>query len=229
MKSALREKGANDYHSVSARALFSLPTDQAPTKDQRYLGKKFNHSGNYGTSPMMISHMVNVESINPPYITLSVADAKKLHNRWKELFFEIPIWWESIQRELRQTRTLRTPYGRQRQFNGQWGDALFKEAYAYIPQSTVADHLLGATQPELGIPGGLREIHKALVPKGLRILNTAHDSVICEVPQGTEKEFHEQIYSFLYRPLIVNGEEIRIPVDSEIGTHWGELELYTGG
>lgn len=229
MKKALLIGGDKDYHSTSARALFNIPEETAPTKDQRYLGKKFNHSGNYGTSAMMITFMVNSESINPPYITLSVADAKRLHNKWKELYFEIPLWWESIKSTLNNTRTLRTPYGRQRYFYGQWGDSLFKEAYAYIPQSTVADHMLGATQKEIGIKGGVREVFKQIVPDGIRLLNTSHDSLILECKEGTENEIYERTLTLLKRPLLVNGEQFIIPVDCEVGKRWGEFTKYTGG
>jgi len=116
MKAALLRKGSKDIHSTSARALFTIPEDGEVSKDSRYMGKKFNHAANYGTSAMMIAHMVNAESINPPYISLTVAQAKVYHQRWKDLFHEIPRWWLDIQRELSVNRTLRTPYGQKRTF-----------------------------------------------------------------------------------------------------------------
>jgi DNA polymerase I-like protein with 3'-5' exonuclease and polymerase domains len=215
-----------DIHNTSGRVLYDLLPDATPTSEQRYLAKKFNHSFNYGTSPMMIAHMVNVESINPPYLSLSVSQARFLHEKMKLLYHEIPAWWLSIQRELSQSRQLRTPYGRRRTFYGPWGDSLFKEAYSYIPQSTVADHTIGAIQPEVGVEGGLLGIYKKLV-KGNRevsILNTAHDSVIVECPEAIRDEIAGECYSLLRRPLLVNGETFTIPVDAEIGYKWGELE-----
>jgi len=216
-----------DIHSTSARVLYDLHPDATPTKDERYMAKKFNHSFNYGTSPMMIAHMVNVESINPPYITLTVAQARILHEKMKLLYHEIPKWWLDIQRELSQTRLLRTPYGRQRSFLGAWGDGLFKEAYSYIPQSTVADHCNGVVQPELGIAGGMLEIYRQFVKPGrdIKIINTAHDSVILELPRQLESELLEGCYRLLHRPIIVNGERFTIPVDAEVGLAWGELEV----
>jgi DNA polymerase I-like protein with 3'-5' exonuclease and polymerase domains len=223
MKDALKN---GDIHTKTTRALYDIPEDNPVTKEQRYMGKKFNHAFNYGTSPQMIAHMVNVESINPPYISLTIAQAKVLHNKVKQLYFEVPQWWLEIQRELSQSRRLKTPYGRERTFYGQWGDSLFKEAYAYIPQSTVADHCLGATQPELGIQGGIREIYRRVVKsnKDISLLNTSHDSLILECPVGLENEIAPQVFNLLRRPLIVNGEEFTIPVDAEIGDRWGEME-----
>jgi DNA polymerase I-like protein with 3'-5' exonuclease and polymerase domains len=225
--SAMIDALANgDIHNTSARVLYDLEPDAIPLSEQRYLAKKFNHSFNYGTSPMMIAHMVNVESINPPYLSLSVAQAKTLHEKMKLLYHEIPRWWLDIQREVSSNRLLKTPYGRERRFYGPIGDSLYKEAYSYIPQSTVADHCIGATQPELGIPGGLLGIYREVVRRGkdVSILNTAHDSVIVECPVGIQNEITEQCYRLLRRPLLVNGMTFTIPVDGEVGTHWGELE-----
>ena len=231
MKAALVRKGDKDIHSTSGRALFSIPEDAPISSDARYMGKKFNHASNYGTSPMMIAHMVNSESINPPYTTITIAQAKTYHQRWKDLFHEIPRWWLDIQRELSDSRTLKTPYGRERVFYGQWGDSLFKEAYAYIPQSTVADHCLGAVQPEVGIKGGIRGIFKEFV-KGrissgrpeIALLNTSHDSLILECPNSISKEVQETCVNLLQRPLQIGGETFTIPVDCKIGHAWGELE-----
>ena len=227
MKEALVRKGDKDIHSTSGRAIFDIPEDKPVPKDSRYIGKKFNHAANYGTSPMMIAHMVNSESINPPYITLSIAEAKRFHQKWKDLFPEIPRWWLDIQRELSDNRKLRTPYGRERVFYGQWGDSLFKEAYAYIPQSTVADHCLGATQSELGIEGGIRGIYNTFVRgknRSINLLNTSHDSLILECNPSEIDEVKAGCISLLQRPLVINGEEFTIPVDAEIGERWGELE-----
>ncbi len=106
-----------------------------------------------------------------------------------------------------------------------WGDELFKEATAYVPQSTVGDHALGAVQPELGIEGGLLSVYKMFKSHPeIRVVHTAHDSIMLEVPIGTELEVGGRIYSALHRPLVVNYEELTIPVDCEVGERWGELE-----
>lgn len=215
-----------DIHTTTARVLYDLNPDELPTKDQRYLAKKFNHSFNYGTSPMMIAHMVNVESINPPYLSITTAQARQLHEKMKLLYHEIPAWWFDVQREIQSSRTLRTPYRRKRTFHGPIGDSLYKEAYSYIPQSTVADHCIGAIQPELGIRGGLLGIYEDFVrtKNSISILNTAHDSVIVECDSGIKDEVLEGCYRLLRRPLQINGEVFTIPVDAEIGERWGCLD-----
>ncbi len=227
MKEALLRAGTKfDIHYTTSRGMYNYPDTIEPNKDERYMGKKFNHSCSYGTSPQMISHVINAEAIYPPYLSITLAQAKILHERWLALYPEIPRWWMEIQRKLDNDRTLVTPYRRKRTFYARWNNELFKEAYAYIPQSTVGDHCLGAVQPELGIEGGVTGIHKNIVSRhnDIAIVNTSHDSVIIECPSSNAKDIGEQVYKLLKRPLIVNGEQFTIPVDAEIGERWGELE-----
>ena len=228
MKEALKRAGTPfDIHYTTTRGIYDYSDDIIPSYDERYMGKKFNHSGSYGTSAQMIAHMINSESIYPPYLSITIAQAKRMHEKWLALYSDIPRWWFDIQRQLEASSTLKTPYGRERRFYQQWGPSLFKEAYAYIPQSTVGDHCLGATHPELGIIGGVYGIYKEIAfPSNgeVVILNSSHDSVIVEAPLKIANEVAEHTYNLLYRPLIVNGEEFKIPVDAEIGERWGELE-----
>src|SRR5207249_1011171 len=47
----------------------------------------------------------------------------------------------NIKRQIDQTRTLTTPFGRRRQFFGRWGDDLYRAALSFVPQSCIADWL----------------------------------------------------------------------------------------
>jgi hypothetical protein len=136
------------------------------------------------------------------------------------------MWWAEIDDTLRRTRCLVTPYRRKRMFFGLWNDDLLKEATAYVPQSTVADHMNGAVQPELGIEGGLLEIYRKIVVPSkfeVKMIQTAHDSVVLETPKPLLSEMSEKVVSILKRPLVVNGETFTIPVDCDIyPERWGE-------
>lgn len=228
MKDALNRAGTKfDIHYTTARGIYNFPDTYNPTDDERYMGKKFNHGTPYGISPQMIAHMINAEAIYPPYMSITIASSKTLHQRWLFTYPEIPRWWLDVERQLGTSMSLKTPYGRERRFYQRWGPELFKEAYAYIPQSTIGDHCLGAVQPELGIKGGLREIYHQLVEPNQRdisILNTAHDSCILECPTSVGNSVASEVYNYLHRPLVVNGEQFTIPVDCKIGERWGELE-----
>jgi hypothetical protein len=192
----------------------------------RYIGKKNNHANSYRQSPNQLVLSVNAESDEPPYITITLAQAKEYNKRWHELYFCIKGWWSKIESDLNSyNRTLTTPYGRKRTFYALWGPELFKEATAYIPQSTVGDHALGATHPDLGITGGILGISRLpIVSSYCRLIQSAHDSILIECPIGMEKEVIPQIHQQFQRPLIVNDEMFTIPVDVEYGERWGELE-----
>lgn len=192
--------------------------------DERYLGKKSNHASAYGMQPPRQAEVINAESDKPPYITVTVKQTEKMNAAWHS-YYNIKSWWQSIQDELSNTRALTTAYGRRRTFFAAWGNELFKEAYAFKPQSTVADHFNGALHPELGIAGGFLELYRQHVRKGYySIINHAHDSVLIHIPKPVPEDLIYEIRSIIERPLIVNGEQFTIPVDGERGERFGELE-----
>lgn len=214
-----------DIHSVTAIWFYNIPEGVLPSDQQRYVGKKGNHQCSYRGGPYKLAESINKESDKPPFVTVSVAEAKQLHQRWLELFGKVQLWWFDIEEKIRRDRTLVTCYRRQHKFYGMINDSLFKEATAFEPQSTIADHMLGAVQPELGIKGGLKGIYNNIVSpsKGeIRLTNTAHDSAILEVPKSIYREVAERVIKELKRPMMIKGEEFTVPVDIEYGEHWNE-------
>lgn len=218
-----KELAGGDIHTLSARIIFEDEKITKKDKNQRYLGKKMNHSCNYRTGPFMIATMINKESDKEPYVTVTIKQTKVYHQRWTN-FFHLDVWWKEIEDQLNVNRTLITPYRRKRQFFAQWGDSLFKEATAFIPQSTVADHMYGYIQPEIGIPGGLLGIKRQLLDRynSIKLVNSAHDSALFEVPRGNVKDIAEQIKNQLARPIEIRGEQFTIPVDADLYERWGE-------
>lgn len=195
------------------------------TKVMRYVGKRYNHASAYRMGAERAAQVINKDSDKPPYFTVTVKQSKEFSSAW-HAYFDLKSWWAEIENTLSATRTLITPYRRKRTFFAQWGNELFKEATAYVPQSTVADHFKGAIQPELGITGGLKEVHRQLVkPYADHLLiNESHDSCMLEVPADAVQEIVARMKELIRRPLIVNNEEFTIPVDAEMGERWGELE-----
>lgn len=215
-----RELAGGDLHKYAASIIFQKPTTEI-TKEERYVGKKGNHSLNYRTSAGKLCESINKEGI----ITVSLPQTKTYFERWHSAF-SVRMWWAEIDDKLRRDRTLITPYKRKRIFFGLWNDDLLKEATAYVPQSTVADHMNGAVQPELGIEGGLLTIYRDIIlpsKEEIRMIQTAHDSVVLECPRPLISETSEQTVSILKRPLVVGGETFTIPVDCDIyPERWGE-------
>lgn len=218
-----KELAGGDIHTLSARIIFENESLTKKDENERYLGKKMNHSCNYRTGPFMIAVMINKESDKPPYVTVSVKQTKVYHKRWTD-FFQLALWWREIEEQLNINRTLITPYRRKRMFFEQWGDSLFKEATAFIPQSTVADHMYGYVQPEVGISGGLLGVKRTILDryKDILLVNSAHDSALFEVPEKDIPDITEMVKGQLARPIEIKGEQFIIPVDSDIYERYGE-------
>lgn len=196
------------------------------TELMRYVGKRYNHASSYRMEAVRAAEVINKDSDKPPYFTVTIKESKEFSTAW-HAYYNLKLWWSDIERQLNETRSLTTPYGRKRIFFGAWGNELFKEATAFVPQATVAAHFNGQTHPELGIRGGLKEIYRQLVKPyvsdGHKIINQSHDSCILEVPSVVSREIGQACMRLVKRPLVINGEMFTIPVDGEIGERWGEL------
>lgn len=193
------------------------------TKESRYTGKRVNHGTSYRMGYQREAEVINKDSDKPPYVIVTVAETKLYQERWHS-YYHIKGWWSRIEEQLNRNRTLITAYARQRTFYAAWGNELFKEATAFEPQSTVADHCNGVIHRDLGIPGGLREVYRQLVLpyNENKIVNQSHDSFILEVPYTIHTDIAERAKKLLTRPLVINDEEFTIPVDCEVGERWNE-------
>lgn len=222
----------SDIHTETAAVLFDRSREDMfllkksgdlTFKRMRYTGKRYNHASAYRMKYLRAAQVINKDSDKPPYVVVTNPESKRFSEKWNSHYVLKP-WWDEIETDLAD-RVITTTYGRTRTFFGQWGDELFKEATAHIPQSTVADHFKGAIHPELGIPGGLLEVRKQFVAKGIiRITNESHDSFLAECRVRDYSDVIQQIANLLHRPMVIKGETFKIPVDCEIGERWGELE-----
>jgi DNA polymerase I-like protein with 3'-5' exonuclease and polymerase domains len=214
------------FHMVTAEFLFDKSYIEI-TKDERYIAKKCNHGLAYRMGPFKLAESINDEA-DVTGISVSRSRAKYFHTKWHELY-NLKAWWSTIDAELYSTRTLVTPYGRKRTFMGQFNEALSREATAFVPQSTVGEHCLGRVQRELGIRGGMLEVRKMLneTPElNTKIIHTAYDSCMLEVPHSQLDFMAKEVRRLLLRPILIHHEELTIPVDCDIGDRWGELIKY---
>jgi len=140
----LEEYGKIDKHAKTARIILSLGADYVVRKGspERFLGKTSRHAGSYdmGKGRAMLTFNTDAKKYG---IDLHVSEWKagqileKFHKAYPKIrsVFHVAVQDALAANE----RTLTTPFGRKRTFGGRWGDQLFKEAYAFIPQSTVGD------------------------------------------------------------------------------------------
>lgn len=225
MKHALKN---DDIHSTTAKAIFDIKVEGSPkelykngiiNKEQRYTGKRTNHATSYKMGPFEFVKRYNEDS-DPP---INIGTAKRYQEAWHKLYPGVKNWWADTEHTLRTTGgMLTTPYGRRITFFGPL-DSYIKEAIACVPQSTVADHFRGRVQQHHPHDGGLRAIDLRL-PAEARIVQQGHDSAVVECPEAIGLDVANIMKECLYRPIIINGEEVYIPVDGEMGYDWGNLD-----
>jgi hypothetical protein len=177
---------------------------------ERYLGKKTRHASNYDMRAGRMSDALAQEGFS-----FSEADCQTLLSKMAALDPSIKkVFHKYIQDTISKTRILVTPFGRERQFLGarpnDQNSSIFKEAYAYIPQSTVGDNTGFAV---LDLESNYSETERYIVQEG-------HDSIVQDIPENAET-----VYKVLLRTLKAferditfhNGIVVKIPIEAEVG------------
>jgi uracil-DNA glycosylase family 4 len=198
------EKGI-DIHVQTAAMIYNVPMEEV-TDELRANGKRANHGLNYdlGANSFAMYYQINFE------------DADFIVERYHQIYPGVRLWHGQIKNELGRTRTLVNLFGRKRTFMDRWGHDMWKEAYSYIPQSTVATitndtfHFIYNDERFAAVP----------------LVNTVHDSVVIQIPIALGVEFGARtiltIKEFMERPLETHGRSFSIPVDVKVGDRLDE-------
>lgn len=220
----------NDYIYAPIHKLKSLPywkdlatliadSENHPDPQFQYykIAKTACHSLNFGAGWQMFQLIALKKSDG--VLRLTNEQAKKYHNSYiNQIFTEIPSWWNETQ-ELaqRNNRTLRNLFGFPRQFGGFWGPDLFKQLYAFVPQSTVAciTHL------------AITELQARLddndpILDGFSILQNGHDSILWQAPKEKILVVAAEVKKHLERKLNnFKGDTFSMGSGTSIGSNWG--------
>ena len=101
---------------------------------------------------------------------------------------------------------------------GLWGDYLFKAAYNFIPQSTVAD-LLNKTLRYIYYESNTQFEH-------LQLLNQVHDDIWYQVPISIgfieHARYLMKIKNSLEQRIVWRGREFSIPAEVSVGFNFGD-------
>ena len=210
-----------DRHKRLATQIFNKPEAECGKGTMfRFMGKKTRHAGNYGMQAPKMAVELAKEGFS-----LGVKYCETLLERFHALESEIRnSFQKSIEDNIRTTRTLRTPVGRERYFFGLRPDAdnskIFKEAFSYIPQSTVGDNT------------GLAILHCERTKPGWVIMDT-HDAITLELDDREDEilaglKLLEDAFDREF--TFPNGTKIKIPIEYTLGydlKNEMELELKT--
>lgn len=191
-----------DVHRLHASEIYKKP-QEAISKIERYNAKQGVYAGNYGIGPLKLSKMHDMD----------FHEAKRIVEGYKRLRPELLAWWSRIEEEIKTTRTLINVFGRKRTFHGRIDQSLFRAAYDWICQSTVADL-----------------INQALVKleeesEVVDVLIQVHDELVCQcdpadVDQAVQ-EIREAMEIPVQFPLVE--EPLVIPAEIAVGENWHDV------
>lgn len=212
MIKAFEEK--KDVHAKTAGLIFNKDPDiisDVPGScelgggmySERFWGKKANHGLNYD---------MGYKTFALKY-ELPEAEAKFIVERYHMVYPGVRRYHAWIRNQLGKGRTLENPFGRKRLFLDRWGDPLFKEAYNWIPSSTIADIINRrglnyiAFNPEIFSP--------------IDLLNQVHDSIVFQISLSLDWNIHAKcliaLKHSLEQPIHWRGTSFVIGADMEMG------------
>jgi uracil-DNA glycosylase family 4 len=191
-------EAGQDIHKQTASLIYARPEEDI-TDAERQMGKRANHGLNYGQSYKGFALIHE----------LPENDAKFIVERYHQAYPGVREYHGWVKQRLNEGRILETPLGRKRLFLKAWGDELWKEAYSFIPQSTVGE------MTALWGVGYLYSFNE------VTLLNIVHDSVVFEMPLALSWQHHSDalrvLEASLSRPLVWNGREFSIPCEFSMG------------
>lgn len=223
-------ESGKDVHSLTGARVASVVTGQFFTPEEikrqdnenifcplgsgkytwRFWGKKANHGLNYDFGYKSFALMYEIPE----------NDGKAIVDAYHKAFPGVRQGFHAIVRQMLNTdRMVINLMGRRRFFAGRLDDQTYKEAYAQIPQSTVADII-----NERGI--SYIWDNKGLF-RNLSLVNQIHDSIGMQHPVTEADSFLEiaqkmlKIKKSLETPLKFRTQEFILPADLTIG-----LSLY---
>lgn len=182
------------------------------TMSIRQCGKKSNHALNYGMRYRMAALIWEIEE----------REAKTIVDLYSSpvCYPGIPLWHESIRRQLKKDRTLISLLGRKIELMNEWGDDLFNQAYSFNPQSTIGDMVNDA----------LIQFDADLEPFMYKAdcLTQTHDSATMQYPENDWIDMAKYAIRFgldyMSPELEAHGRTFRVGTDMKIGQTWGHME-----
>ena len=190
-----------DMHTLNAANIFDKIPEKV-TPEERQIGKRITHGSNYRMGPITFAQ----------FAKLPTAEAKRQLQRYHDAYPRLRMWHKQLEKKIQIDRTLVNPFGRKRVFMGRIDDSLFRDATAYLPQSTVADILHRATY----------QIYSRL-PWPAVIAMQLHDSLTVMCPEEMTDDIVQIMREELERPVEINGNAVRIPADIKVGDNWSEI------
>lgn len=205
-----------DAHVHTAHLMFGIPKEEIKRIEKeepgpetpRQRGKRCNHGLNYdlGYKAFALRYLI------------PEGDAKDLVDRYHSAYPGVRRTFHRYVRDsIRRNGYLMNCLGRRRDFLGEPSDDLFRDAYAHIPQSTVADIMRR----------GL--VHVYHNERLVQLMAQDHDSMTVQLPSEATliSDFVGRIIPILQPTLNYGGRDFVLGVDAKVGLTRGKRDLVT--
>ena len=206
-----------DMHSFNAGIVFGddhmarmKRENPSEFKELRQLGKAISHGGQRGMGGQKLSD--RIFKVTSRYIPPDVCD--KHLAAYMRYYAPLKDYFKDIRLQIVKYRALLNSWGRLLRFTYDHldDDAVFREAYSFLPQSEVAD-LLNQY--------GFRPLYAEMMRRYNRPVNLqVHDSLLVSVPAEDAYDVAMFLKDALERPRIYYGAPMTIPVSFSVGSTW---------
>lgn len=189
--------------------LLDIATFMPRAMSIRQGAKKANHGLNYDEGYLTFALQNEMDN----------NDAKKIVDLYKQKVYPgVPKWHKAIREELQKTRTLYNCFGRKCYFMGQIDNDMFKQGYAFKPQSTVVDItnramplMMDDESPEFELAKLYAQVHDSLL-----IDHGSRDFQLMA-------RFAIKLGMEYMRPVLNYGEDFVLGTTMKAGADWGHM------
>lgn len=233
---ALRDIDEHDYHALTASWFFGGSESDYSKKilgyesPIRFAGKTLRHAGHLGAGKRRAATELNTQARKykiPITITEAIAERalKIFHAKQPRIQ---KVFHAGVIEALKENRRMLyapLPWGVDAERGGvrifyeRWGDELFREAMAYLPQRAVTDNTKAA---------GIR-IKKRF--RECKIILEAHDALVFSIRHEYLQDFVPIARQEMERPINFSScslprRSLKIPCDIEIGENYKDLKKF---
>lgn len=211
----------DDLHTKTAMLVLCKEFEEITESDRQDFGKKPRHAGNYDMGAARLALMAHIP-LDRSQITLT-----RFHSNSPKIRENFHFWVRSI---VTNRRVLESPHGRVRQFFDKLNNETFKQAYSFVPQATVSDHIKMTAITNLVGEG--KKWHDT---ENVYLLAESHDSALFEVRNECLDDFLPDFKATMETPIsfrtgtFVRDRELLIPGDFKTSdTNWFEMQKVKG-
>jgi hypothetical protein len=191
---------------------------------ERFCGKKTRHAGNYDMKKrrFMTEFNTDAQKFGIP-MTISEWRAGQMLDIFHAASPRLHgVFHRDIQDAINSSRVLIDPFGGVRVFNGRLDEDIYKEAYANIPQRTVAHLVQGAA---------IRIDEEVADDKEVCFISENHDSLLMQVPATNWEPYAKLMKKHMTTPIdfglyctLKRDYKLTIPCDIELSdTNYSEM------